>query len=79
MIWWLLDRPLSRTMTLNNSYENKIDDSRLRPATVASSVGPQASKNWTSLLARAVVVPFAVALDDLQQVVDRLLALCPCC
>src|SRR5262249_18137246 len=30
--------------------ENKIDDSRLRPLTVASSVGPQASKNWTSCL-----------------------------
>ena len=31
-------------------YENKIDDSRLRPSTVASSVGPQASNNCTSCL-----------------------------
>src|ERR1700744_5268148 len=31
-------------------YANRIDDSRLRPAIVASSVGPQASKNCTSCL-----------------------------
>ncbi len=31
-------------------YENRIVDSRLRPSTVASSVGPQASKNCTSCL-----------------------------
>src|SRR6185369_15937728 len=32
------------------NYENRTVDSRLRPSTVASSVGPQASKNCTSCL-----------------------------
>ena len=31
-------------------YANNMDDSRRRPATVASSVGPQASNSCTSCL-----------------------------
>jgi hypothetical protein len=33
-----------------SGYENRIEDRRRRPETVASSVGPQASKNCTSCL-----------------------------
>src|SRR5262249_56110636 len=36
--------------------------------------GAPGLEELNQLLARAVVVPFAIALDDLEQIIDRLLA-----
>ena len=58
---------------ISGSYENSTDDSRLRPSTVASSVGPQASKNWTSCLRAPSSFHLRSRLTIGDQVVDRFL------
>ena len=61
-------------ITFPMRYENKIDDRRLRPSIVAGSVATPCFKELDKLLARAIVIPFAVALDDFDQVLDRVFA-----
>src|SRR5262252_5623273 len=69
----LLDRPPSRTMTPNGSLR---EQHRRQPLASVDSglVGRTPGlEELDELLARAVVVPFAVALHDFEQIVDRLL------
>src|SRR5271168_5354743 len=47
----LFEKPVSASRLFGIMlYENRIVDNRFRPSTVASSVGPHASKNCTSCL-----------------------------
>ena len=46
---------------------NSSDDSRRRPARVMSSIGPQASKNWTSCLRAASSFQVRSRRDDVEQ------------
>ena len=70
-------RPWAAPLSCRSSWsthENRIEDRRLRPATVNSSFGPQASKNLTSGFS-GIVVPVALPADNAEKVaVERLLA-----
>jgi len=59
----------------HESQEKRIDDNWRRAASVRGSVGPIASKKRDQMLARGVIVPFAIPPDEFQKFSDRPLAI----